>query len=100
MMFDNKISNPPTGHRLKPGAKVVLLLILGVGLFFGFRTAVAHGWIPAPGIMKSLVPNKANLPDVKDAVVTNVPPAAFPESDPASVNAPLIRVDMWEWNAQ
>ncbi len=39
-MFDNKISTPPTGHRLKPGAKVILLLVAGAVLFFGFRTAV------------------------------------------------------------
>ena len=37
-MFNDKISTPPTGHRLKPGAKIILLLMIGAVLFFGFRT--------------------------------------------------------------
>src|SRR5437016_1522679 len=99
-MFNNTISKPPTGHKLKPGAKIILLLLVGVILFFGFRTAVSHGWIPAPGITKSIIPNKADLPEVKDAVVPNVEPAAFPEAATASVKAPLIRAEIWAWNAQ
>ena len=99
-MFNNTISTPPTGHKLKPGAKIILLLLIGLALFFGFRTAVSHGWIPAPGIMKSLVPSKANLPDLKEAAIPNVEPAAFPDAAPASVKAPLLRAEIWAWNAQ
>ncbi len=99
-MFDNKISTPPTGHRLKPGAKIILLLVVGAVLFFGFRTAVSRGWIPAPGIAKALVPSKAALPDLKEAVVANVEPAPFPDAATASVKAPLIRTEIWAWNAQ
>src|SRR5881227_274264 len=99
-MFDNKISTPPTGHRLKPGAKIILLLTVGAVLFFGFRTAVSRGWIPAPGIAKALIPSKASLPDLKEAVVANVEPASFPEGAWASVKAPLIRTEIWAWNAQ
>src|SRR5437764_2980915 len=99
-MFNNTISNPPTRHRLKPGAKIILLLLVGAVLFFGFRTAVSHGWIPAPGITKSIIPNKAALPEVKDAVVPNVEPAPFPSTATASVKAPLIRAEIWAWNAQ
>jgi len=46
-MFNDKISTPPTATDLKPGAKIILLLIAGAVLFFGFRTAVSRGWIPA-----------------------------------------------------
>src|SRR2546428_6028044 len=99
-MFDNKISTPPTGHRLKPGAKVILLLVVGAVLFFGFRTAVSRGWIPAPGIAKALIPTKTALPDLKEAVVANVEPAPFPEAASASVKSPLIRTELWAWNAQ
>src|SRR5258708_8928557 len=99
-MFDDKISTPPTGHRMKPGAKIVLLLIVGAGLVFGFREAVSHGWIPAPGIAKSIIPTKAALPDLKEAVVPNVEPAPYPEPSLASVKAPLIRAEIWAWNAQ
>ena len=76
-MFSDKISTPPTGHRLKPGAKIVLLLVVGAVLFFGFRTAVSRGWIPAPGIAKALIPSKAALPDLREAVVANVEPAPY-----------------------
>src|SRR5256885_15303915 len=99
-MFDNKISTPPTGHRLKLGPKIILLLIVGAFLFFGFRTAVSRGWIPAPGIAKALIPSKAALPDLKEAVVANVEPSPFPEAATASVKAPLIRTEIWAWNAQ
>ncbi|HJX85768.1 MAG TPA: hypothetical protein VJ723_15615, partial [Candidatus Angelobacter sp.] len=94
------ISTPSTGHKLKPGAKIIILLLIGVLLFFGFRMAVSNGWIPAPGITKSIIPAKANLPDVKDAVVANVDPAPYPEGSTASVRAPLMRVEIWAWNAQ
>src|SRR5258707_12174832 len=99
-MFDNKISTPPTGHRLKPGAKIVLLLVVGAVLLFGFRIAVSRDWIPAAGIAKALIPSKAALPDLKEAVVANVEPAPFPEASSASVKAPLIRTEIWAWNAQ
>src|SRR6267378_2819888 len=99
-MFNDKISTPPTGHRLKPGAKIILLLMIGAVLFFGFRTAVSRGWIPAPGIAKALIPSKAALPDLKEAVVANVEPSPFPEAATASVKAPLIRTEIWAWNAQ
>src|SRR2546429_656950 len=99
-MFDNKISTPPTGHRLKPGAKIVLLLFIGAVLFFGFRTAVSRGWIPAPGIAKALISSKASLPDLKEAVVANVEPASFPEGASASVKAPLICTVIWASDAQ
>src|SRR5438046_10047518 len=98
-MFDNKISTPPTGRRLKPGAKIILLLLVGAVLFFGYRTAVSRGWIPAPGIAKALIPTKAALPDLKEAVVANVEPAPFPEAASASVKAPLIRTEKSAWNA-
>src|SRR5437588_10162725 len=99
-MFDNKISTPPTGHRLKPGAKIILLLFVGAVLFFGFRTAVSRGWIPAPGIAKALIPSKAALPDLKEAAVANVEPASYPEGTTASVKAALICTEIWDWNAQ
>jgi hypothetical protein len=69
-------------------------------LFFGFRTAVSRGWIPAPGIAKSIIPTKANLPDLKEAVVANVEPAVYPDAAAASVKAQLMRVELWAWNAQ
>lgn len=99
-MFNNSISTPPSGHRLKPGAKLVLLAVVGVVLFFGLRTSMSRGWIPAPGIVKSIIPNKAALPDLKEAVVGNVDPTPFPEVGLASVKAPLIRAEIWAWNAQ
>jgi OmpA-OmpF porin, OOP family len=87
------------GH-IKPQAKIFLVIVLVLGVVFGLRTAAEHGLIPTPGIMKALVPQKAVLPDVKDAQVSNVTPVALPLDAPATVQNTLIRGEIWEWNAQ
>ena len=87
------------GH-IKPQAKIFLVVVLALGAIFGLRFAAEHGLIPTPGIMKALVPQKAVLPDVKDAQVQNVTPVALPQSAPATVQNTLIRGEIWEWNAQ
>jgi OOP family OmpA-OmpF porin len=87
------------GH-IKPQAKIFLVVVLVLGVVFGLRTAAEHGLIPTPGIMKALVPQKAVLPDVKDAAVPNVNPVAIPTASPATVQNTLVRGEIWEWNAQ
>src|SRR6202790_4030510 len=87
------------GH-IKPQAKIFLVIVLVLGVVFGLKTAAEHGLIPTPGIMKALVPQKAILPDVKDAQVGNVAPVAIPTSSPATVQSTLVRGEIWEWNAQ
>src|SRR5277367_2803449 len=86
--------------KIKPQAKIFLVVVIILGVVFGLRTAAEHGLIPTPGIMKALVPQKAILPDVKDAQVSNVTPVALPQDSPASVQSTLIRGEIWEWNAQ
>lgn len=85
---------------IKSQAKIALFVLAGAALLFGLRFAASQGWIPTPGIMKALVPQKAVLPDVKDAQVTNVSPMALPQDSPANVPSTLIRGAIWEWNAQ
>ena len=86
--------------RLKTGPKVILIVIVVLLFVFGLRKAAELGWIPTPGVMKALVPEKAVLPDVKDAMVQNVEPVLLPASTPANVRSTLIRGEIWEWNAQ
>jgi len=86
--------------RLKTGPKIILIILLVVGFVYGLRKAAELGWIPTPGVMKALVPEKAALPDVKEALVQNVEPAPLPASTAANVRATLIRGEIWEWNAQ
>jgi OmpA-OmpF porin, OOP family len=86
--------------RLKTGPKVVLIILLVVLFVFGLRKAAELGLIPTPGVMKALVPDKAVLPDVKDAMVQNVEPVPLPASSSANVRSTLIRGEIWEWNAQ
>jgi len=87
--------------KLTMGAKAGLLVVVVLGFIFGLRKAASEGWIPTPGIMKSLVPEKVGvLPDVKDAKVENVAPVALPTNAPASIPATLIRGEIWEWDAQ
>jgi len=86
--------------RLKTGPKIILIILAVALIIFGLRKGAEYGWIPTPGVMKALVPEKATLPDVKDALVQNVEPVALPGSGPASVRSTLIRGEIWEWNAQ
>ena len=85
---------------LKTGPKVILIIAAVVLFVFGLRKAAEMGLIPTPGVMKALVPEKAVLPDVKDAMVQNVEPVSLPASTPANVRSTLIRGEIWEWNAQ
>src|SRR5271170_3055802 len=87
------------GH-IKPQAKVFLGIVLILIVVFGLKTAAERGWIPVPGIAKALIPQRAQLPDVKDAQVANVAPVAMPLDAPASVQNTLVRLEIWEWNAQ
>src|SRR5271154_3319202 len=87
------------GH-INTRGKILLVVILVLGVVFGLRTAAEKGWIKTPGIMTALVPNKAVLPDVKDAQVTNVTPVAMPLDSAATVQNTLVRGEIWEWNAQ
>jgi OmpA-OmpF porin, OOP family len=87
------------GH-IKPQAKVFLVVVGVLALVFGARTAMEHGWIPTPNIAKALVPQKAVLPDVKDAQVQNVVPVALPQDVPAAIQTTQVRGAIWEWNAQ
>lgn len=86
--------------RLKTGPKVILIVLIVLGIVFGLRKAAELGWIPTPGVMKALVPEKAQLPDVRDAQIQNVEPAPLPSSSAANVRSTLIRGEIWEWNAQ
>lgn len=85
---------------MKPQAKIGLFVIAALVVFFGLRTLATYGIIPTPGIMKALVPQKAVLPDVKDAQVQNVAPVTLPNDSPITVQNTLVRGEIWEWNAQ
>lgn len=85
---------------LKPQAKIALVVVGALAVIFGLRTLATYGIIPTPGIMKALVPQKAVLPDVKEAQVANVTPVELPQDVSAGVQSTLIRGEIWEWNAQ
>lgn len=87
-------------QKIKPQAKIILIVLAGAILFFGAKFAASHGWIPNTAITKALVPARAVLPDVKDAQIAHVNPIALPSKKAATVPATLIRADIWEWNAQ
>jgi outer membrane protein OmpA-like peptidoglycan-associated protein len=87
-------------NKMTPLSKLLVVVLVAGGGFYGLRSAAQHGLIPTPGIMKALVPEKAVLPELKDAQVQNVTPAPLPIFAPASVEAPNARIAIWEWNAQ
>src|SRR5277367_6545830 len=84
---------------IRKGPKVIIgALVIGAA-FLGLKYAASNGMIHGP-IAKILVPSKVNLPDIKDAQLGNVAPAAYPLDRVASVPATQIRAEVWEWNAQ
>jgi outer membrane protein OmpA-like peptidoglycan-associated protein len=85
--------------RLKPQAKVVLIAIAGVGVVFGLRSAMQHGLIPTPGIIKSIVATRVELPPQTEAQVANVTALPYPSTVAANVAATRVPIDIWEWNA-
>jgi len=85
--------------RLKPQAKFFLIVIAGVGVIFGLRAAMQHGLIPTPGIMKSIVASRVELPPQQEAQVANVTALPYPTAAPATVPATHVQFDVWEWNA-
>jgi OmpA-OmpF porin, OOP family len=86
--------------RLKTGPKVVLVALAAGAAVLGLKQAAERGLIPTPGIVQAVVPQKAVLPELKDARVQHVTPAPLPGSSAAAVPATLIRGMIWEWNAQ
>jgi OmpA-OmpF porin, OOP family len=85
--------------RLKPQAKLVLIVVVGAGVVFGLRSAMQHGLIPTPGIMQSIVASRVQLPPQEEAQVANVQALPYPATAPANVSATHIVFDVWEWNA-
>jgi OmpA-OmpF porin, OOP family len=87
---------------VKAGPKILGIVLLVAGGIFGLRTAMNHGLIPAPGILKSvLLVKTADIPKVQDGEVTvGVTPAKYPTTTAAHVANTLVRGEIWEWNAQ
>lgn len=85
--------------QLKPLPKLILLIVAVVAVISGLRMGMSHGWIPTPGILTAVIPQKAALPDVKDAVVADVVASPYPSSTPDNCGDP-IRSEIWAWNAQ
>jgi OmpA-OmpF porin, OOP family len=85
--------------RLKPQAKLVLIVVAGVGVVFGLRAAMQHGLIPTPGIMQSIVTSRVQLPPQEEAQVANVQASPYPTNAPANVAGTHVVFDVWEWNA-
>ena len=86
--------------KIKPQAKIFLVVVGALSGIFGLRSAMQHGLIPTPGIMKSVTASRVNLQKQEDAAANGVVRVAFPSSTPAHVPANLFPIDVWEWNAQ
>src|SRR5215469_10465247 len=85
--------------KVKTAPKVVGIVFVFFAIVFGGKYAATHGLLPA-NIGKVIAPKHYDLPDLKDAQVANVKPVSFPSTAPAQVRQPLIRLGVWEWNAQ
>lgn len=86
--------------QMKALPKLVLCGIGVVAVVLAARVAMSHGWIPTPGILKSVVPQKANLLDIKDAEAGNVQLLPLPTSTESCDAGTAIRSENWAWNSQ
>ena len=86
--------------RIKPQAKAFLVIIGVLVVVFGLRTAMQHGLIPTPGILKSVTASKVNLPKQEDAKVQGVAPLPYPSTSAVHISANAFPIEAWEWNAQ
>src|ERR1700687_549339 len=82
--------------QMKTAPKLVLIVVVVAITLFGLKTVADHFGI---GILKSMTVGRVTLPDVKDAVVGDVKPAAYPSSSSGGCGDP-IRSEVWAWNAQ
>jgi OOP family OmpA-OmpF porin len=88
---------------LTPLAKLILVVAIVAVFIGGLEVSMHQGWIPTPGIMKSLVPQKATDDVSKLQQVehkTTAVRVADPSSSVAHVNATPIQLLNWEWSAQ
>lgn len=75
------------------------LALIGAGIIvalFGLKTVGAHYGF---GILKSITVSRASLPDIKDAVVGDVQPTAYPTSSTNGCGDPIRSLN-WAWNSQ
>jgi outer membrane protein OmpA-like peptidoglycan-associated protein len=87
--------------KIKPQAKFALIFIGALVFVFGVRALMQHGVIPTPGLLKSVVASKVELPKQEDAQVQGVAAwTSWPSNTPAHVASNLFPVDGWEWNGQ
>lgn len=81
-------------------AKKRLVMIVVGALALGVLQS-RYNIIPIYVSQKAVVPERVELPtDVPSAPSSNVAAAALPTSAPAKVGGPLVRVNIWAWNAQ
>jgi len=86
--------------KLTPFARLAIVAVVAGGGYYGFTKAAQSGLIPTPGIIKSLIPEKAVLPDLKESQTLAVTAISLPSNADANVKNTLIRGGIWEWNSQ
>jgi OmpA-OmpF porin, OOP family len=91
-------------RQLTPFGRILLVLcglaLIGYGLY---KYGIIERLIPAAKERVSIVPSKADLPEVQQAAAESagsVPPVAMPGTSPGCTDRPEVRVLIWAWNAQ
>lgn len=88
--------------KLKLVPKLILTAIVGVGLFYGIKGALASGAIRLPGIFKSkVIETDATISKMEDSrPTTSAPQMPLPTFSPASLKGPRFKNEVWAWNGQ
>lgn len=91
--------------QVKPWVRIVKKFVLpALVVFFGAKWAMANGFVPTPGFMKSKqIESSAQLAVNNDRIsaslASNVAKLPLPSRRPANVSGPEIRFERWFWNA-
>jgi outer membrane protein OmpA-like peptidoglycan-associated protein len=85
---------------LKPGAKIVLILVGVSGALFGVKHLMYTGVIPRPDALKTLVPLKTEAVSGRETEVGEVKALPLPSTAVTHVSGPHINYEVWRWNAE
>lgn len=88
-------------RKIKPGAKIVIAALIVALAFFAKWLFIDSEYIFKKDVKQTVEVNSVVLPDApKDMKGGNIQFAGLPTSEPTTVNAPRINMEIMAWNSQ
>lgn len=90
--------------RFNPKTLLIGIAILVVAIYFGLPKLLDTEFGQKLNLQKktqeSVAVNRVTLPDAPANIESTAPPVPMPSAEPANVNTPEIRYQIWAWNSQ